>query len=446
MIAGGNQASGPKAGSFSDGAMRLHYVWDAWNRLVEVWEDDGDGTLETTGTPPDDTQLASYSYDGLKRRIRKVDKTGESDVTYDYYYNGDWQVLEVRKDSDTDAYKQYVWCRRYIDAPIVRFRDGNTDGDLDDGEDDTLYYLNDANRNVTALIEADGDVVERYLYDPYGRVTVLDADFSADADNASDYGNEILYCGYRYDPETGLYHVRHRHYQIALGRWVSRDSQGYIYGGDLYGYAHSSPVSATDILGLAAASSTGLGTGDPVALCLRRGGTWSHGRCIIQPTTRPRPPEEYQPDLRVPLPPGDPIIFELNTETVFGSKTPCGFFMLSALQNLEVALTWRDLEKPGLLKACAVFKRSDDEIRKLIQDIADRIIAASKENTRIPLDCKAGYKCCYKAVFDGAYPVTVELKAIQIRSFILRKPICELSGSVRGTATVQGEVGQCVKE
>jgi len=75
--------SGPKAGVISDGATRLHYVYDAWNRLVEVWQDDGDGNLE----PNDDTQLAEYRYDGRHRRIAKVDKTGESDVTYDYYYN-----------------------------------------------------------------------------------------------------------------------------------------------------------------------------------------------------------------------------------------------------------------------------------------------------------------------------------------------------------------------
>ena len=41
----GNQASGPKAHSFSDGATRLHYVWDAWNRPLEVWQDDGDGNF-----------------------------------------------------------------------------------------------------------------------------------------------------------------------------------------------------------------------------------------------------------------------------------------------------------------------------------------------------------------------------------------------------------------
>lgn len=61
------------------------------------------------------------------------------------------------------------------------------------------------------------------------------------------------------------------------------------------------------------------------------------------------------------------------------------------------------------------------------------------------LDCDEGWKCCNKAQFNGAYPVTVELKAIQLKS-MWGKPICELSGSVSGTATVRGEVGTCFKQ
>jgi YD repeat-containing protein len=87
----------------------LHwYVYDAWNRLIEVWQDDGDGSQEITGQTPDDTQIAAYEYDPasrsryvgagrLHRRIQKTDKTGESDVTYDYYYNTAWQVLSRKK-------------------------------------------------------------------------------------------------------------------------------------------------------------------------------------------------------------------------------------------------------------------------------------------------------------------------------------------------------------
>lgn len=55
------------------------------------------------------------------------------------------------------------------------------DGDVAD-TNETLYYTNDANpngtrtgMNVTALVDAVGDVVERTMYDPYGKVTVLDA-------------------------------------------------------------------------------------------------------------------------------------------------------------------------------------------------------------------------------------------------------------------------------
>ena len=43
------------------------------------------------------------------------------DVAYDYYYSESWQVLEVRKDADTDPYEQFAWHAYYIDAPIVRF-------------------------------------------------------------------------------------------------------------------------------------------------------------------------------------------------------------------------------------------------------------------------------------------------------------------------------------
>lgn len=37
------------------------------------------------------------------------------------------------------------------------------------GLEQRLYYLTDANMNVTALADPDGDVVERYAYGPYDR-------------------------------------------------------------------------------------------------------------------------------------------------------------------------------------------------------------------------------------------------------------------------------------
>ncbi len=231
-----------------DGEYR--YTFDAWNRLVKVLD----------GANP----VAEYRYDGLARRIRKyTDESGDNWTVREYYYNRAWQVLEVRKDTRTRSggvepnvattvYEQFLWSRRYIDAPVLRDRDAAAGGDLGksgSGLDERLYYLTDANMNVTCLVKTGGDSVERYVYSPYGEVTVLDGDqdsggdsyeWTVDADMAgadvaqSDVGNPILYCGYYHDSETGLYHVRHRYYDPPLGRWLSRDPIGYAAGLHLY--------------------------------------------------------------------------------------------------------------------------------------------------------------------------------------------------------------------
>jgi hypothetical protein len=61
----------------SDGTLK--YKYDAWNRQVAVSQEDG-------------TPIASYSFDGLNRRITKT--LAADGTTTDYYYNENWQVLE----------------------------------------------------------------------------------------------------------------------------------------------------------------------------------------------------------------------------------------------------------------------------------------------------------------------------------------------------------------
>jgi len=156
----------------------------------------------------------------------------------------------VRKGEDTDPLEQYVWSPRYVHAPIVRWRDGNTDGDLEDEGDSTLYYCTDANFNVTALVNTSGTVVERYLYDPYGKVTVCDGSWTPREGNASAYSNEVLFTGHRLDPESGLYYTLWRHYHPTLGDWTGRDPKGYVDGMGLYVYCGNSPVTQKEPDGL----------------------------------------------------------------------------------------------------------------------------------------------------------------------------------------------------
>ena len=161
---------------------------------------------------------------------------------------------------------QYVWDVRYIDAPVVRFHNANTDDDYMDSGDNILYYTTDANFNVTALVDAaTGDVVERYMYDAYGKVTVLEDDWTPREVNASAVANDVLFAGYRFDSETGLYHVRNRQYHPTLGRWLQRDPAAYLDGANLYAYVSDNPPGLTHLTGLS-------GETAPQPLGLWRGG------------------------------------------------------------------------------------------------------------------------------------------------------------------------------
>jgi len=244
--AAGNLIEAPVPGSET---ARQKYVYDAWNHLVQVTDDE-------------DVVIATYRYDGLGRRIQKLLGPDPEDptATYDYFYNESWQAVEVRLDGVADPLDQFLWDVRYIDAPVVRFHDGNTDGDVDGGSqegDNTLYYTTDANWNVTALVDAaTGEVVERYMYDPYGKATVCEEDWTPREGNASAVANDVLYCGYRWDFETGLYQVRRRYYHAGLGRWGTRDPLGYLDSHNLYDYATGRAVSWLDPYGTEAFSAS----------------------------------------------------------------------------------------------------------------------------------------------------------------------------------------------
>ena len=249
----GNMTTVPKPADMEN---TYSCTYDAWNRLVEV----KDGA----------NVVAHYRYDGLGRRVRKYEPDGENWTVTEYYYSAGWQVLEIRRDDSktrsgdplseptlaTTLREQYVWSPRYIDAPILRDRETDDDPETGDlgktgsGLDERLYYLTDAHMNVTTLVDTGGDAVERYVYDPYGKVTILDDNWTIDDGQVSDVDNRIMYSGYHYDAETGLYHVRNRYYHPQLGRFISRDPIGYADSMNLYEYVGGGAVDALDPMGL----------------------------------------------------------------------------------------------------------------------------------------------------------------------------------------------------
>jgi RHS repeat-associated protein len=193
------------------------YVYDAWNRLVAA----------ENGS----TTLASYRYDALGRRI-----TETSAATVDLYFSKDWQVVEEQAGGVMQT--QYVWSPVYVDAMVER--------DTNDGT--RLYAQQDANWNVTAVLDVSGMVQERYVYDPYGAVTFLAPDWSSRS--SSSVGWTYLHQGGRYESTSGLYLFRHRDYSPTLGRWMEQDPDGFKSGLNLYLYVGGAPTESKDPTGL----------------------------------------------------------------------------------------------------------------------------------------------------------------------------------------------------
>ena len=224
--AGNNLIEGPDPTGNTAG-VKLRY--DAWNRLVK-FEDAGG-------------HVVSFEYDGLHRRIVKADHSGD---TEHYYYNNDWQVLEVRKNTSTVPSELYQWHPHYIDALAVRYHDSNSSGTF--SGDEIQYVTQDANFNTTALIDSNGIVLERYAYEPFGEHTILDPDFGPDS--GVTYASPYLFTGRRFDSETGLHQYRWRHYDSGLGRFLERDPIGYVAGMNHFAYVANSPLHLVDPMGL----------------------------------------------------------------------------------------------------------------------------------------------------------------------------------------------------
>lgn len=167
-----------------DGRREMSY--DYRNRLVEVREG-GTSAL-----------IARYAYDPDGRRgLKEIPGGGTRYLHDDQQCVSEW-------DSAGQLQRQYVWGQGVDELLEIRAPAG------------AFYAHESAIGSVLAVTDASGSVVESYSYDAFGRTVAV---------GASDL-NEYRHHTVRLDPESGLYYMRARYYDPALGRFLQRDPLG----------------------------------------------------------------------------------------------------------------------------------------------------------------------------------------------------------------------------
>ena len=106
------------------------------------------------------------------------------------------------------------------------------------------YYITNLQGDVIQIVDADGNTVASYEYDPYGKV------ISATGTLAE--VNPIRYRGYYYDTETGFYYLQSRYYDPTTCRFINVDkyvSTVALLGYNMTVYCNNNPVNYSDYCG-----------------------------------------------------------------------------------------------------------------------------------------------------------------------------------------------------
>ena len=114
---------------------------------------------------------------------------------------------------------------------------------------ENYYFRKNFRNDVLAILNASGEVVVEYSYDPWGNILAVNGSLASTL--GSD--NPFRYRGYYYDTESCFYYLNSRYYDAKVCRFVNADSyvstgQG-LLGHNMYAYCLNSPTNYQDSTG-----------------------------------------------------------------------------------------------------------------------------------------------------------------------------------------------------
>ena len=198
----GNMLYGPFGGGM------VEFEYDCRNRLIRA------GDIQ-------------YEYDAGDNRIAKIVNGVRTDFVHDTVLS----LSRILMSTINDETIYYVWGQGLISQEF---------------EDKWLFYHFNNIGSTQAITDINGEIIERFEYDPYGRLI-----------SNSEYGILFLYNGQFgiVTDDNGLLHMRARYYNPEIMRFINPDpiKDGWSW----YVYASGDPINMFDPFGLYAKCSQG---------------------------------------------------------------------------------------------------------------------------------------------------------------------------------------------
>ena len=166
-----------------------------------------------------------------------------------YTYNEDG--IRTSKTSDDGITKFYLDEAKIIEqtngsTSIHFFYDSNDEivGFKYDGNN--YFYVKNLQGDITDIVNANGEIVSSYTYDPWGDI------LSISGNTTIGNLNPFRYRSYYYDSDIGLYYLQSRYYDPEIGRFINCDDANYIgleptvVSYNPFAYCENNPVNDSD--------------------------------------------------------------------------------------------------------------------------------------------------------------------------------------------------------
>ena len=189
-------------------------VWNGENRMVET----------TKGS-----DRLTFKYDYMGRRVEKCMYNGNTLASKTLFVYDGFKCVEELDALDNNAVvMRHAW--QPFDAGLDVIL-ATTDGS------GTCCFLHDANKNVMQKTAANGTVLEKYIYAPFG-------------ENTGAASTEIGFSSEQQEKQMGMIYYNYRYHYSKLGRWTALDPIWEDGGLNLYAICNNDLCNANDVLGL----------------------------------------------------------------------------------------------------------------------------------------------------------------------------------------------------